>query len=59
MLNLIDVDIELVIGLITSNMNESYKPLLNLEETDKANYLYLLIKVRKNMFLLIKFENNH
>lgn len=45
MLNSIDVDVDLVISLLTSNLNEQYRPLLNLEESDKANYLYLLVKV--------------
>ncbi len=45
MLNSIDVDADLVISLLTNNSNETYRPLLNIEESDKANYLYLLIKV--------------
>ncbi len=45
MLNSIDTDIDLINGVIQSNTNETYKPILNLEESDKSNYLYLLIKV--------------
>jgi len=45
MLNLIDVDVDMIIALISSNVNQTYRPILNLEDNDKANYLYLLIKV--------------
>jgi hypothetical protein len=45
MFNSIDNDIDLINGVIQSNTNESYKPILNLENSDKSNYLYLLIKV--------------
>ncbi len=48
MLNSIDNDIDLINGVIQSNTNETYKPILNLEESDKSNYLYLLIKVNSN-----------
>ena len=44
MLNSIDVDVDVIISLLTSNLSEQYRPLPNLEESDKANYLYLLVK---------------
>lgn len=62
MLNSIDVDADLVISLLSNNSNEEYRPLLNLEESDKANYLYLLIKHKIHWFcknVEILFQNEY
>lgn len=45
MLNFIGVDIDVIIGTLGSNLNKIYQPLLELDEADKTNILYLIVKV--------------
>ena len=44
-MNLIDADLDMVVSLVGSNLNETYRPIIKLEEVDKGNNLFLLIKV--------------
>ena len=50
MLNLLDVEADIINGMIASNTNESYRPIFGVEETNKSNNLYLLIKHKINWF---------
>lgn len=50
MLNLLDVEADIINGMIASNTNESYRPIFGAEETIKSNNLYLLIKHKINWF---------
>ncbi|CAF0906340.1 unnamed protein product, partial [Brachionus calyciflorus] len=43
-LNLIENDIDNLIGVLSVNINKTYQPLLNMDESDKINLTYLLIK---------------
>ncbi len=45
MMNLIDVEVDVIIGLIASNLNETYRPIFGLEDSNKTNNFFLHIKV--------------
>ena len=47
-LNTLNVDMDLMSGLISTNANELYKPINIIDDTekDKARSFYLLIKVK-------------
>ena len=50
MLNLIDVEVDVILGMIQANLNESYRPVFSNDETSKSNNIHLLIKVNLMMF---------
>lgn len=50
MLNLIDVEADVIVGMVSSNMCETYKPAFNSDESNKSSSLYLSIKHKLNWF---------
>ena len=50
MLNLLDVEADVIVGMISSNLSEGYKPVFNVDEANKSSSLYLLIKHKLNWF---------
>ena len=63
MLNLIEVEIDIIVGLISTNLNEAYRPIFGMEESNKTNNIFLLIKVSiidevERLFSNIKFSNS-
>ena len=48
---MIDVETDIIVGLLSSNLNEAYRPLLSLScnETEKSKNLHLIIKVIFNL----------
>jgi hypothetical protein len=49
MLNLLDVEVDIILGMISSNCKEAYKPVFtptdDSNNSNKSNNIYLLIKV--------------
>ena len=43
-MNLIDVDVDLIVSQVSSNLAEPYKPLM-LDSSDKSSNTYLIIMV--------------
>lgn len=50
MLNLIDVEVDVISGMISSHTKEVYKPIFPEVEQNKSNNIYLLIKHKVNWF---------